>query len=242
MVAAAGVMLLGACGGDDGEDGGAASGGDQAEEYVDAVSADMRENDEIPLDAERADCAAAAIVDVAGADALSEAGVSPEDLGETDSLSELGVELPDDATDRLSAALDDCDLAPAIEDVMIDGFADEFGSGLPADAAACLRDNLDDEALTDAAAATFVDGDAQRVQDAIGPAVAACPPVAKAVLLAQAPVELSPSAEACLTAFVEGNPDLVARSFGSGDTAAGQQLGASMAQACPEVAAALGNG
>jgi hypothetical protein len=203
----------------------------------------MREDDEIPLDANRADCAAAAIVDLAGADALSEAGISPEELGEADSLSDLGVELPDEATDRLSSALDDCNLAPAIEDVMVDGFADEFGSDLAADAAACLRDNLDDQALNDAAAATFIDGDAtQHVQDAVGPAIAACPPVATAVLFAQAPVELSSSAEACLTDFVEGNPDLMARSFGSGDTGASQELGAGIAQACPEVAAALGNG
>ena len=56
-------MLLGACGGDD-DDGGASGG--QGDEYVDAVAASMSEDEETPLDAERADCAATAIVEVVG--------------------------------------------------------------------------------------------------------------------------------------------------------------------------------
>jgi len=237
--------LLGAWGGDDDAGGSAssASGGQaegQAGEYADAVSASMREDDEAPLDAERADCAAAAIVDVIGVDALTEAGVSPDEFGSADDLTSLGIELPDDVTDRLGESLRECDLAGPLEDVMVDGFAGEFGTELPAEAAECLRDNVDDGALMDAAAATFVDGSNEHLREPLASAIGACPPVATAVLLAQAPVALSPAAEACLTEFVEANPDLVAQSFGSGDAGAGQQLGVRLAAACPEVAAALG--
>jgi hypothetical protein len=236
-VAAVSVMVLGACGGDDDDDGAASSG--EGEEYVEAVAASMRD-DEVPMDAERANCAATAIVDVVGVDTLEDAGISPEELGDADNLQSLDVEVPDDITDRLGAAFDECGFADTIKDALVNGFTGEFGSDLSAEATACLRDNLDDEAVTDALAATFVDGSDEHMQEPLLSAVAACPPVATAALLAQAPADLSPAAEACLTEFVESNPDLVARSFASGDSAAGQELGVQLAGACPEVAAALG--
>lgn len=234
---AAGAILLGACGGDD--DDGSASGG-QGDEYVDAVAASMSEDEETPLDAERANCAATAIVDVVGVDTLTDADISPDELGEADSLRSLDVELPDDVNERLGEALGQCDLAAELEGVMVASFSDEFGSELPEEAAACLRDNMDDQALVDAMAAAFVDGSGEQVQEALTPAIGQCPSVATAVLLAQAPTDLSPAAEACLTEFVEANPDLVARSFGSRDASAGQEMGVGLAAACPEVAAALG--
>jgi hypothetical protein len=178
---------------------------------------------------------------VVGVDALQDAGISPAELGEADNLQSLDVDVPDDVADRLGAAFGECDLAGTIEDVLVNGFTSGFGSEMPEDATACLRDNLDDETLTDALAATFVDGSDEHIEEPLLSAVAACPPVATAALLARAPVDLSPVAEACLTEFVESNPELVARSFASGDTQAGQELGARLASACPEVAAALGD-
>jgi hypothetical protein len=241
MAAAAGVVLLGACGGDD-DDGGSATSAtsDEGEAYVDAIATSMREDGEVPLDAERADCAATAIVDVVGVDTLRDAGISPEELGDADSLQSLDVEVPDDVTERLGAAFDECGFAGTIKDALVDSFTSEFGSELSAEASACLRDNLSDEAVTDALAATFVDGSNEHVQEPLLAAVAACPPVATEALLAEAPTDLPPAAEACVSEFVESNPDLVARSFGSGDAAAGQELGVQLAGACPEVAAALG--
>jgi hypothetical protein len=238
MVATAGVMLLGACGGDDDDGGGATS--DEGAAYVDAIAASMREDEEVPLGAERADCAATAIVDVVGVDTLRDADITPEELGDAENLESLDVEVPDDVTDRLGAAFEECGFAGTIKDVLVDSFGSELGSELPADAAACLRDNLDDQAVTDALAATFVDGSQEHMQEPLFSAVAACPSVATEALLAQAPADLSPAAEACVSEFVEANPDLVARSFGSGDSSAGQELGVQLAGACPEVAAAFG--
>lgn len=242
VVLAAGVVLLAACGGDD-DDGASTEGGatdGQAGEYVDAVATAMREDDDTPVGPEQATCAANAIVDMVGVDALSDAGITAQELGDADDLTSLDVELPADVTERLGAALGECDLVGPLEDALVEGFAGQFGSELPAEAAACLRDNVDDRALLDAAAATFVDGSEDHMREPLSSAIGACPPVATAVLLAEAPTDLSASARACVTEFVEANPDLVARSFGSRDAGAGQELGVGLAAACPEVAAALG--
>jgi hypothetical protein len=51
------------------------------------------------------------------------------------------------------------------------------------------------------------------------------------------PTDLRPAAEACLTAFVEDNADLVVQGLTSGSGDAGQALGERMAAACPEVGA-----
>ena len=55
------------------------------------------------------------LVDVVGVDALTEAGISPDEFAAPDDLASLGVELPDDATAVLGDALGECDVVETLE-------------------------------------------------------------------------------------------------------------------------------
>lgn len=242
LVVVAVGLLLGACGDDDDEATPAttaedADGGGHADAYVDAVVASWTETGEgLPLDETQTTCVATGLVSVVGVDALTEAGISPDEFAAADNYASLSVELPDDATADLSAALGECDVVETLEGILIAAFPDEFGVELPPDAVTCLVDDLDDQAVVDGWAATFIDGSNERLQALVSSSVGACPAVATAVLIARAPTELTPDAEACVGAFVQDNPELVMETFASKESAATatQELGEQMAAACPE--------
>jgi hypothetical protein len=231
-------MFLAACGGDGVETGGA--GDVRTQDYVDAVAGSMLGN-EPQFEPAQADCIGVAIVDLVGVDILTEADISPEELGDAENLSSLDVDLPDDAADRLGAALGDCDVTGAVKERLVDSFTREAGAVAAPDAATCLSDNLDDRAVTDAMARTFVDGQGeQHVNELAVSATVACPSVMTALLLAGMPSDLSPSSRACVSDFVEGNADLVEQSFISDSSNVREQLAEPLAAACPEVAATSG--
>jgi hypothetical protein len=242
LVVVAAGLLLGACGDDDDEATPAttaedADGGWDADAYVEAVVASWNETSEgLPLDERQTTCVATGLVNVVGLDALTEAGISPAEFAAADDLASLGVELPDDATAVLGDALVECDVVEPLEGLVIAAFPDEFGVQLPPNAATCLTDHLDDQAVADGWAATFVDGSNERLQTLVVSSMGACPAVATAVLIATAPTELTPEAEACIGAFVQDNPELVMETLASGESpaTATQELGEQMAAACPE--------
>jgi hypothetical protein len=240
LVIAAAVLLIGACGDDDAPAQGAPANGGFAEAYVKAVVGSWNETGEgPPLDETQMTCFATAMVDVVGVDALTWAGISPDEFAAADNYESLDVELPDDATAHLGDGLRECDVVEPLEGVLVATFPDEFGAELPPGAVACLVDQLDDQAVADGWAATFIDGSTEDIQTLVSSSVGACPAVATAVLIAQAPTELTPDAQACVGAFVRGNPELVMESFASadGESAATQELGRQMAAACPEAIA-----
>jgi hypothetical protein len=235
------VLLLGACSGDD--DDSAAQGDDgDADEYVEATAAALRDDTEdldFDLDRDQATCFATGLVDVVGVDALTEAGISPDEFAGADSFADLDVDVPADAGTRLAGSLVDCDLVAPLEAAMSGAFSDEFGVELSPDAAACLADRLDDQAVAEGWAATFLDGSTDQIQVLLGTTAGLCPEVATTILLASAPV-MTPEAQACVSAFVEANPELVSAAFASaeGDSPQTQQLGVQLAAACPEAAGA----
>ena len=242
VIVAAG-LLLGACGDHDDDDEATpattaedADGGGDADAYVEAVVASWNETSELPLDERQTTCVATGLVDVVGVDALTEAGISPDEFAAADDLASLGVELPDDATADLGDALGECDVVETLEGMVIAAFPDEFGVELRPDAATCLTDHLDDRAVVDGWAATFIDGSDERLQRLVSSSMGACPAVATAVLIATAPTEPTPEAEACIGAFVQDNPELVMETLASGESpaTATRELGEQMAAACPE--------
>lgn len=238
MILAAG-LLLGACA-DEGEDSLSTTeedGGGESEEYVDAVAASLREDEEGPtLDEEQAACLATGMVDVIGVDALREAGISPQELADAESFTDLDVEVADDATERMTDTFVDCELVELLEGVMTDSFVEEFGADVTPDATACLADGMDDQAVAEAFAAGFVEGSEEQIAALVGSSVGACPEVASLIILSEAPGELSPEGEACVRDFVEANPELVSEAFASaeGDSTETQRLGVQLATACPE--------
>lgn len=184
------------------------------------------------MDDDTAACAAAAMVNLVGVDALAGADISPEEFADADSLSELAVETPVDATARLSEALGECDLAVLIAAEMAEGIMAEAGWELPPEVTACLEVKLSDQAVADAAATFFVDGSPEDLRTAIGQALVACPEALTAILLAQSPAEEAPETEACVLDFVGANPELTAAFFEQ-DAAAAQKIGTGLAGACP---------
>ena len=250
VAVAVGVVLLGACGGGDDEgsqaavtvttsaDGQDPAGGHDSEAtaYIDTMAASLREgSDALPFDTTQATCVATALVDLVGADVLTEAGILPGELVAADNYAALDVELPDDAVDRLGAALGACDVVEPIKGLMIDGFTDEAGGELPADAAPCLAENLDDQAVADALAATFIDGSEDHLQDPLLSTVGVCPSLVTALIFADEPTAPSPEARACVTAYVQAHPELATESFANGDeSTAVDALGTQLALACPE--------
>ena len=242
LVVVAVGLLLGACGDDDDEATPAttaedADGGGDADAYVEAVVATWNETSKgLPLDERQMTCVATGLVKVVGVDALTEAGISPDELATADDLASLGVGLPEHATAVVGDALGECDVVETLEGMVIAAFPDEFGVELPPDAVTCLADDLNDKAVADGWAATFIDGSNERLQRLVSSSLGACPAVATAVLIAMAPTELTPEAEACIGAFVQDNPELVMETFASGESpaTATQELGEQMAAACPE--------
>ncbi|HEV7757928.1 MAG TPA: hypothetical protein VGO78_03025, partial [Acidimicrobiales bacterium] len=172
----------------------------------------------------------------------AEAEITPDQFAAAGDYSSLDVELPDDAADRLGADLGDCDVADPFRELLLGTFVDQFGTDLPAEGSECLTDDLDDDAMTEALADTFIDGEGKHLQDLLVSSVAACPPVVTAVLLAQAPTEPTPETKACVTAFVEANPDGVNEAFTSGEGPAAEELGTQLAAACPEAFAGADTG
>lgn len=160
FVMALGALAFGACGDDD--DGGV----DVSEEerpYVDALVASMRSGDEgdMVLTQEQAECVAPQWIDTIGVDALQDAGIEPEDIGDdsgTD-LDELG--LSEDQANALFDAFDDCDVDIAGEIIESLG-GDE---GLSDEDRECLTEAFDEELLRTIVVAGMVGGEDALTQD-----------------------------------------------------------------------------
>src|SRR6266508_2452137 len=225
VVTLAGVLLVGAgCGGDDDD----AKDDADATPYVDALAESMSSSDQgLALEQQAASCFAEVIVDAVGVDKLKDADVSAKDLAKTGSLSELDVEIPDNAKDKISKGLKDCGALDKLKEASLSGFT----QGLPEDAVACLGDNLDDDTLADASAAAFVGGESDQMQDVIRTAVGRCPAVAAEVLMSGAGANASEEDKACVRTFIETNADAVSAAFESGDEALGDDLAAQIREA-----------
>src|SRR5262245_50927728 len=237
LVILAAGLLLGACAdeGDESLSTTGEDGGGESEEYVTAVAASLREDEEegLTLDEEQATCLATGLVDLIGGAALREAGITPQELADAEHFRTLDVEVPDDGTERMTVTLVDCELVEPLEGLMTDSFVEELDTDVRPDATACLADAMDDQAVAEAFAAGYVEGSEEQIAALMGSSVGACPEVASLILLSEAPDDLSPEAEACVRDFVAANVDLVSEAFASadGDSTETQQLGVQLAAA-----------
>jgi hypothetical protein len=247
------LLLLVACGGDDGggDDGGGEEQGEsgdgesspttgepvdaEADEYIDALITNMTQEETAPLDEETASCVANAIVDIVGVEPLNSAGVAPGALAEAESLSDLAVEVPDDTGERLGESFGACEVGEPLTSLIVDGIAAQGDSELVTRASTCLDESMDRQALADALAASFLDGSDESFNDAVSDGFAQCPDALTASIVAQAPTEVTPDAEACVAGVVEENPDLAAAAVARNDEEASNQLADRLAQTCPQV-------
>jgi hypothetical protein len=230
------ALVLVACGGDNGGEGGggrdaiAAEG--EAGRYIDALADEVARPGEVPIDDELAECTAIALVNLIGVDVLIEAGISPKEFFDAGTLSALDLEVTIDAA-RLGEALSECNVAAQTTKAMAPGFV-ELGTELPPEARACLEDNvgLQEAAITDAMARFFIDGSTEGARAVMIHALVACPAVPTAVIISQTPPEETPETEACLLDFIRDNPDANVAFFDQ-DAAALRQIGTQLRTACP---------
>jgi hypothetical protein len=175
-VVAVGCLLLGAaCGGSSG--GGNGDGNSSAAKpYVDALIDDMTHPDddagEVALSEQEANCFAPKVIDVFGMDAIERSKATPAEFADAaddaKKLSELDIEVGDDAGDQVADAMTAC-----LDDAFFAKlFAEQFGyDELPE---AC-EDFFNTENWAPVAAASFVsDGDGDG-DEAIGDLMAEAP-------------------------------------------------------------------
>ncbi|HEY9556841.1 MAG TPA: hypothetical protein VIR58_08900, partial [Acidimicrobiales bacterium] len=145
--------------------------------YVDAAASAFSSGNSGPaLPEDVSECVGAALVDVVGAEDLRDANVSAQELADADDLASLDVELPSDATERLTEDLAACDLGEALEGPLLDTFAAESGGPLTEGAATCVLEAADDRGIEAGMAATFVDRSSGTAGfDELLDGVAACP-------------------------------------------------------------------
>lgn len=139
------ALLLGACGDDGGDD-------DARAEYVEAMTAAMAADQDLPFPAEDRECLAGEFVDaLGGASALQDAGVTPEALADNEDLTALDLDLGEDEAQAIAASFGNCDVSLA-ELVLA-----EAGEDVPAEVRSCVEENLDEDVLADFFAQVLVD-------------------------------------------------------------------------------------
>jgi hypothetical protein len=149
LVAAA--PAVGACS----DDGGDAD----AQPYIDALAESFQEEEEgfAPTE-EQAECMAEKTIDAIGADTLEEAGITPEEVVDSDGPEDLGLELSEDQATEAARAFFDCDLS----------FAEAFaGADAEEEAVECIDENLDEDLMVEAIAAQY-QGDEETADEIFG--------------------------------------------------------------------------
>lgn len=229
-IVAAGLLLLAACGGD-------SEGEANVDAYVEAAVGSLTASPDSFLDEETANCVATEVVDLVGVGALTEAGMSPElfAAGGLAGISELDVEIPDDAAAELGENLGrSCDVATPVKELVVEQFRDDE-TDLPQEVTACLEGSIDDQAAADMLGAIIIDGSmGDRARTVHGDAIVACPEYPTALLVAEASGPVSPEDEACVQGVIEENLDLSRAAFADGDDTAADDLGTSIYAVCPE--------
>jgi hypothetical protein len=148
------LLTAAACGDDDGGDDAGSEGGGERQEYVDAVTATI--GDEEELNAEQRECMGGAFVDAIGVDRLSEAA-TPDEVRALEQDFEpqaIGIE-PDeqmatDFYDSLSGCVD-------VRAIMLESLTSE--ENMSEEAAQCVNEAISDDMLRDLMVASLLGGE-----------------------------------------------------------------------------------
>ncbi|MGQ0617523.1 MAG: hypothetical protein ACT4PW_11125 [Acidimicrobiia bacterium] len=177
---------------------------DKAGPYVAALVAELQSDDGngTALEPPTADCFARAMVDALDADALDDAGVTPDELAaEADALSDLELDF-DRATvaSRLEGGIEECGLLPGIAGALMEG------TDLFSDNQSCVADALAaNDALAGVAAQGLVgvagsDAPTTELSGFLAEAVGKCPEALTELVLSSAELPISDQARACVGA------------------------------------------
>jgi peptidylprolyl isomerase len=152
-------------------------GDDLYDDYVDAQAENLTDATLDGVSLGTARCIGGAIVDVATVEALQEAGVTPEELADMQSLVDLDVELaggPQGAIADLTSAFGACDFGTDLEGPLVESLGSDAGADIAGDDRDCVVEMLDDHEFELAVAETVVEGSESMV-DEILLALGRCP-------------------------------------------------------------------
>lgn len=138
------ALALGTLGGACGDDGGGGPGGesssDESQEYVDAIVA--ANDDDEAVTAEDMECYGRSLVDAVGVDVLQGAGITPEEMSDSDSLNNFGITFSDAQADALWSDLNECmDVRAFFYRALADG------GEVSNETVACLDNTIDDDLI-----------------------------------------------------------------------------------------------
>ncbi len=142
---AAGLLVAGC-----GDDGGDSAG---SNEYSDAVADAIRSDGDVPFSDDEVDCVAREMVDaLGGPDTFADADIAPEDLADTDSLADSGLEVTEEQAKDVAQSFGTCDID------LTDAFLDGLGEDIPADVRSCVEESFGEDVFADLFAQAFVSG------------------------------------------------------------------------------------
>lgn len=122
------------------------------QEYIDAIVASADTGEASPFDAQAAECLATAFVDAAGTDALTESGVTPQQLAEAEeSPAELGIEFPEGAGDVFYEEVSSC---MDLRELLLSSLSGEENSEMRD----CISEALDDDMIKDFFVGSIIEG------------------------------------------------------------------------------------
>jgi hypothetical protein len=140
------------------------------EDYAAVLAAELRTGGAFPGTEEQIGCVSEGFVEaIGGAEALNEAGLTPEELAEAQGPEDLGVELDEDAVaDELVANFNDCDYD------LIRLLAESLGPNAPEGFEDCVREELTNDDVAAVFARLIIDPNDRQAADAILPQLEAC--------------------------------------------------------------------
>ncbi len=140
------------------------------EDYAAVMAADLRTGDSFPGTAEQVECVSAGFIEaIGGADALNEAGLTPDELAAAEGPDDLGVELDEEAVaDELVASFDECEYD------LIRLLTEALGADAPEGFEDCVRGELTNDDVAAVFARLIIDPTDQQAADAIIPKIEGC--------------------------------------------------------------------
>ncbi len=155
---------------DEGEEGGAGSASE--DDYVRALSADLKEGESFPGTDEQIECLAGGFVDaLGGAEELRDADISPEALATSGSPQELGLEIDAD-----EVAGDLVDTFEACEYDLVELLIASFGGQAPEGFEECVREKVTAEELAEVFAKALADPEDPEAASEISERLQSCLP------------------------------------------------------------------
>lgn len=140
------------------------------EDYAAVLAAELQTGESFPGTEEQIECVSAAFVEaIGGADALNEAGLSPDGLAAASGPEDLGVDLDEDAVaDELVTSFNDCDYD------LIRLLTESLGAEAPEGFEDCVRGQITNDDVAAVFARLIIDPNDEQAADEILPDIEAC--------------------------------------------------------------------